>query len=168
MNYRQDINTLANQVTFKALLKRPLCFLAYGLGSGLAPKAPGTFGTLAAVPIYLLLTQLSQPLYFALVIISFIAGIWFCQAAVDWLNQEDPSAVVWDEFVGYWVTMLFAPDGWQWVVIGFLLFRFFDILKPWPINLADKKLHGGLGIMLDDVIAGVYAAMSLQAVVYLL
>lgn len=156
-----DTNILNNPVTFKALLKRPLCFLAYGFGSGLAPKAPGTFGTLVAIPLYLLMASLSLPVYIAVVIVGFIAGIWICQAAVDWVGQEDPSAVVWDEIIGFLITMTFAPSGWQWIIIGFLLFRLFDIWKPWPVSYADKKLHGGLGIMLDDVLAGVYAGLGI-------
>lgn len=154
--------TTSVKVTFLDLLKRPACFLAYGFGSGLAVKAPGTFGTIAAIPVYLLLQQLSLFSYVAVTVIAFIAGIWFCQQAVNWLKQEDPSSVVWDEFVGYWVTMIAAPTGWQWILIGFVLFRFFDILKPWPISWCDKNLHGGFGIMFDDVVAGLMALMCLQ------
>ena len=80
----------------------------------------------------------------------------------EWLGKDDPSAVVWDEIVGYLITMIAAPAGWQWLVLGFVLFRFFDILKPWPINLADKAIHGGLGIMVDDVIAGIFALVCVQ------
>jgi phosphatidylglycerophosphatase A len=149
-------------VTFKELLKRPACLLAYGFGSGLAPKAPGTMGTIAAIPLYLLIQDLALLPYLLILVLAFMAGIWFCQKAVDWLGQEDPSAVVWDEFVGYWVTMIAAPAGWQWLVVGFVLFRFFDILKPWPISWCDKKLHGGFGIMLDDVIAGIFAFICMQ------
>jgi len=158
--------TTSVKVTFVELLKRPACFLAYGLGSGLAPKAPGTFGTLAAIPLYLLMQHLSLVTYLAVTVIAFIVGIWFCQKAVDWLGQEDPSAVVWDEFVGYWVTMIAAPTGWQWILIGFVLFRIFDILKPWPISWCDKNLHGGFGIMLDDVIAGFIALACMHGLYY--
>jgi phosphatidylglycerophosphatase A len=150
------------KVNFRELIKRPVCFLGLGFGSGLVPKAPGTFGTIAAIPIYLLMQNLSLMTYLVLTIIAFIVGIWICQQSADWLGKEDPSAVVWDEIVGYLVTMIAAPQGWQWIVLGFVLFRFFDILKPWPISLADKELHGGLGIMLDDVIAGIFAAIILQ------
>ena len=101
-------------------------------------------------------------------VVAFIAGIWICQQAVNWLEKDDPSAVVWDEIVGYLVTMIAAPAGWQWMLLGFVLFRFFDIWKPWPISWADRKLHGGFGIMLDDVIAGVLAAFILQLSYYLL
>lgn len=157
------MTTSQANVNFRALLKRPVCFLGLGFGSGLAPKAPGTFGTLAAIPIYWLMKDLPLAIYLALTIIAFIVGIWICQQSANWLQKDDPSAVVWDEIVGYLVTMIAAPAGWQWIVIGFVLFRLFDILKPWPISYLDKNLHGGLGIMLDDVIAGLFAALCLQA-----
>jgi len=156
--------TTSVKVTFSELLKRPACLFAYGFGSGLAPKAPGTFGTLAAIPLYLLLQELSLLTYLTVIVAAFIVGIWFCQQAVNWLQQEDPSAVVWDEFVGYWVTMIAAPAGWHWILVGFVLFRLFDILKPWPISWCDKNLHGGFGIMLDDVLAGVMACIVLQLI----
>jgi len=156
------MTTSQTKVTFKALLKRPACFLAYGFGSGLAPKAPGTFGTLAAVPIYWLMQDLPLSVYLLITVIAFVSGIWICQQAVDWLGKDDPSAVVWDEIVGYLVTMAMAPQGWQWMLLGFIFFRLFDIWKPWPISIADKKLHGGFGIMLDDVLAGGLALISLQ------
>jgi phosphatidylglycerophosphatase A len=154
--------TTSVKVSFSELVKHPACFLAYGFGSGLAPKAPGTFGTLAAIPLYLLIQDLALLAYLLVLLVAFVAGIWFCHKAVDWLGQEDPSAVVWDEFVGYWVTMIAAPSSWYWLMIGFVLFRIFDILKPWPISWCDKNLHGGFGIMLDDVVAGLMALICLQ------
>jgi phosphatidylglycerophosphatase A len=156
------MNTSQAKVNFRELIKRPVCFLGLGFGSGLAPKAPGTFGTIAAIPIYLLMQNLSLITYLVLTVIAFVVGIWICQQSADWLGKEDPSAVVWDEIVGYLVTMIAAPQGWQWVALGFVLFRFFDILKPWPISIADKELHGGFGIMFDDVIAGIFAAGCIQ------
>jgi len=159
------MSTSQINVNFRALIKRPACFLGLGFGSGLAPVAPGTFGTLAAIPVYLLMQNLSLMVYLTLTFIAFVVGIWICQQSADWLGKEDPSAVVWDEIVGYLITMIAAPTGWGWIVLGFVLFRFFDILKPWPISLADREIHGGLGIMLDDVIAGVFAAIILQSIV---
>lgn len=156
------MTTSSPEVNLKTLIKRPACFIAYGFGSGLAPKAPGTFGTLVALPIFYLMQDLTLAVYLAIVMSAFIAGIWLCQRAADWLNNDDPSGVVWDEIVGYLVAMTFAPAGWQWMLIGFVLFRFFDIVKPWPVSLADKKLHGGVGIMLDDVVAGIYALVIIQ------
>ena len=162
------MTTSHNKVTFSQLLKRPACLLAYGFGSGLSPKAPGTMGTLVALPIYWLIQDVGLLSYLLITVVAFIAGIWICQQAVNWLEKDDPSAVVWDEIVGYLVTMIAAPAGWQWMLLGFVLFRFFDIWKPWPISCADRKLHGGFGIMLDDVIAGVLAAFILQLSYYLL
>lgn len=156
------MTTSKNKMTMTELLKRPVCFLGLGFGSGLAKKAPGTFGTLAAVPIYLLMKDLPLALYLSMVVFAFVAGIWICQKSAEWLGQADPSAVVWDEIVGYLITMIAAPAGWGWLILGFVLFRFFDILKPWPINLADKAIHGGLGIMVDDVIAGIFALVCIQ------
>jgi len=161
------MTTSVNKPTFKALVKKPMCFLGLGFGSGLAPKAPGTFGTLAAIPVFLLLQPLAIELYLLITVIAFFVGITICQQSADWLGKDDPSAVVWDEIVGYLVTMIAAPAGWVWVVIGFVLFRLFDILKPWPISIADRELHGGFGIMFDDVIAGVFAAIGLQLIHYL-
>ena len=126
------MTTSQSNITFKELLKKPICFLGLGFGSGLAPKAPGTFGTLAALPINRLMQDLSLGIYLAITFIAFIVGIWICQRSADWLGTDDPSAVVWDEIVGYMVTMIAAPAGWQWMLAGFVLFRFFDIL-----NLAD-------------------------------
>ncbi|MDH5357845.1 MAG: phosphatidylglycerophosphatase A [Gammaproteobacteria bacterium] len=156
------MTTSQPKVNFVEILKRPACFFGLGFGSGLAPFAPGTFGTLAALPIYWLMKDLTVAIYLTITIVAFIVGIWICQQSADWLGKEDPSAVVWDEIVGYLVTMIAAPTGWQWMLAGFFLFRFFDILKPWPISWADKKLHGGLGIMVDDVIAGLFSLIFIH------
>lgn len=159
------MTTSQPKLNFRELLKRPVCFLGLGFGTGLAPKAPGTFGTLAAIPIYWLMQDLPLAIYLFLTILAFVAGIWICQQSADWLQKEDPSAVVWDEIVGYLVTMMAAPSGWQWILIGFVLFRLFDIWKPWPISYLDKNLHGGLGIMVDDVVAGIFSFVSLQILI---
>lgn len=143
--------------------RRPHHWLAYGAGSGLSPWAPGTAGTLAAIPLYLLLAPLPLVAYLALVAAFFAIGVWACDKTARELGVDDPSPVVWDEVVGLLVTMIAAPAGWVWVLIGFLLFRFFDILKPWPIRVLDRDLHGGLGIMLDDLVAGLMAWGVLQA-----
>lgn len=137
-------------------------FLALGLGSGLAPKAPGTFGTLAAIPFYLVLQGLPLWAYLLMLVLAFVLGVWLCEVTARNLGVHDHPGIVWDEFVGYWLTMAVAPQGWQWVVLGFVLFRFFDILKPWPIRMADRRLGGGFGIMFDDVLAGIYAWLVLQ------
>lgn len=152
--------------SFKQLLTNPNHFFAFGFGSGLAPKAPGTFGTLAAVPIYWLIQDLAWPIYGTWLIVTFALGIYWCDRSSKQLGVHDHGGIVWDEFVGYWITMFLAPKSWLWMLVGFVLFRFFDIIKPWPINWLDRKVDGGLGIMSDDVLAGVYAFIVLQACAY--
>ena len=143
-------------------LKQPVQFLALGFGSGLAPKAPGTFGTLAAIPVFLILTMLSPLLYAIAVVILTIAGIYICGKAADDVGVHDHPAIVWDEFIGFFITMFMVPVSWQSILVGFILFRFFDIFKPWPISFIDKKMTGGLGIMFDDVLAGLFALAIMQ------
>lgn len=153
-NQVQDLN--------RKVLTNPLHILAFGFGSGLAPFAPGTFGTLMAIPLYLLMLKLSLVSYLIFVAIICIAGIWICDKSSKLLGVHDHGGIVWDEFAGFFITMIAAPAGWIWIVIGFLLFRLFDIWKPWPISFLDKKVDGGLGIMIDDVVAGIYALVCLQ------
>lgn len=141
-----------------ALLRDPGHCLALGFGSGLLPRAPGTFGTLVAVPLYLLCMQLTTPLYLLIVLGAFGLGVYLCGRTARALQVHDHPAIVWDEVVGFLIAMAWAPPGWLWVLVGFLTFRLFDILKPWPIRSLDRRLGGGLGIMLDDVLAGLAAA----------
>jgi len=155
-----------NTPTFKEVLGNINHFFAFGFGSGLAPKAPGTFGTLAAIPIYWLVQDLSWPIYVSWLMVTFALGVYWCDRSSKQLGVHDHGGIVWDEFVGYWITMFLAPAGWLWIILGFVLFRFFDILKPWPISWLDRKVDGGLGIMVDDVLAGVYAFIVLQICVY--
>ncbi len=146
------------------VLTSPVHFLAFGFGSGLAPFAPGTFGTLAAIPLYLLMQSLSLPLYLIITAVVCFVGVWICGKSSELLGVHDHSGIVWDEFAGYFVTMIAAPAGWIWIVIGFALFRLFDIWKPWPISVLDKQVHGGLGIMVDDILAGVFSLIVLQLI----
>jgi len=155
------IENLSNKV-----LSNPIHFLAFGFGSGLAPFAPGTFGTLAAIPLYLLIQPLTLPLYLLITTIVCITGVWICGKSSDLLGVHDHSGIVWDEFAGYFITMIAAPVGWVWIIVGFALFRLFDIWKPWPISILDKQIHGGLGIMLDDILAGVFSLIILQLFAY--
>jgi phosphatidylglycerophosphatase A len=144
----------------------PVHLLALGFGSGAAPKAPGTCGTLVAVILYWPLSQLNLNQYLLMVLVTCVVGIYLCGKTAEDLGVHDHGSIVWDEFAGFWITMIAAPVGWVWVFIGFVLFRFFDIIKPWPINWIDKKVTGGLGIMLDDVVAGVMAALVLQGLAW--
>jgi phosphatidylglycerophosphatase A len=147
--------------------RRPHHWLAYGFGAGLSPWAPGTVGTVAAVPIYLSLQPLPLFWYLGLLTAMLLIGIWACGKTARELNAHDPSAIVWDEILGYLLTMTGAPPGWVWMALGFALFRLFDILKPWPIRELDRKVRGGLGVILDDLLAGLIALVLLQGAVRL-
>jgi len=146
----------------------PLLLLACGLGSGAARFAPGTFGTLVAIPLYWFMQPLSILYYSLLTVVLFLLGIGLCGYAARKLGVHDHPGIVWDEIVGYLITMFMAPAGLMWIIIGFALFRLFDIWKPWPIGWLDAKVSGGFGIMIDDVLAGIYAACLLQLLVFLL
>ncbi|WP_116473782.1 phosphatidylglycerophosphatase A family protein [Zobellella maritima] len=146
-------------------LSNPVHLLALGFGSGLSPVMPGTMGTLAAIPLYWLIQGLPLGWYLALLVVGFIAGIWICNVATRAIGRHDHGAIVWDEIIGFGITMTAAPTGWWWILAGFVLFRLFDIIKPWPIRWFDRRIHGGFGIMLDDVIAGLFAWVCLQGLV---
>jgi len=109
---------------------------------------------------------LSIESYVAVLIVSSLLGFWFCHVTSRDMGVHDHKAIVWDEFVGYWITMVCVPFSWQWALVGFLLFRFFDILKPWPISWLDKKMQGGFGIMIDDIVAGLFSAVILQVLIH--
>jgi len=145
-------------------ITNPIHFLALGFGSGLLPKAPGTFGTLAAIPLYLLLAPSSMIVYLIAVIVMSIVGIYICGKAAKDAGVHDHGAIVWDEIVGFLITMCMIPLSWKSVIVGFILFRIFDIFKPWPISFIDKNVHGGLGIMLDDIIAGLAALACMHLI----
>ncbi len=137
----------------------PIHFLAFGFGSGTITVAPGTWGTVAAIPCYLILQHLPLAVYSLAVIIAIMAGIFLCDRTAKDIGVHDYPGIVWDEIAGYLLTMLFAPAHWLWIIIGFALFRVFDIWKPWPIGWLDQKITGGLGIMVDDLVAALYAGL---------
>ncbi len=145
----------------------PVQFLAFGFGSGLMPKGPGTAGTLMAVPLFLLMADWGLPLYTTVVFVTAILGVWICGVASRQLGVHDHGGIVWDEFVGYWITMWAVPVSWLWIIAGFVVFRVFDILKPWPISVLDKKVGGGFGIMIDDVVAGIMACITLHLAMWI-
>ncbi|WP_372863972.1 phosphatidylglycerophosphatase A [Spongiibacter sp.] len=151
-----------------ALLRNPIHLLSLGFGSGLAPKAPGTFGTLAALPLWFALQYLPASSYIAVVVAAFALGVYLCGETARALGVHDHGGIVWDEFVGLWIALFLLPPGWPWLLLGFALFRLFDIWKPWPIRVLDARVHGGLGIMIDDVLAGIYAFFVLQLLFVLL
>ena len=158
------MNSLTRQV-----LTSPVSLLAFGLGSGLARKAPGTFGTLAAIPFLFLFEPIRQSLWFLAVLMpAFLIGIYLCGATAKKLGVHDHPGIVWDEFVGLWFTFWFIPLTPITIVAGFLLFRLFDIVKPWPIGWLDKKVKGGFGIMVDDLLAAVYSFILMQGINWLM
>ena len=158
---------IMNQID-KKLLLHPVHFLSLGFGSGCAPKAPGTMGTLVGVLFYLPLQLLAWPYYLAVLVILMLAGIWMCGRTATALGVHDHPAIVWDEITGFLLTMLFAPKSWQWILLGFVLFRIFDIWKPWPIRLLDKQLEGGFGVMADDLLAAIFSLTIIQIIAYTL
>ncbi len=150
--------------SFRELLTRPVDLLAFGFGSGLSSWAPGTAGTLAAAAIWLALPAPPLPLAILLICAASAAGIWICGRSAARLGGGDRPGIVWDEFAGCWITLALIPAGWYWVLGGLLLFRLLDIFKPWPIKWLDRNIGGGLGIMLDDVVAGIMAALCIQSI----
>ena len=154
-------------ISKKEILCNPIFLLAFGFGSGFAPKAPGTAGTLLAVLIHLILVNLPPWIHGTIIFAAFFIGIWICGRTAEYLGVHDHEGIVWDEFVGYWVMMFMVPSSWLWVSFGFVLFRILDIFKPWPISVVDRQVGGGLGIMLDDLIAGVMGAVCIHAIIVL-
>jgi phosphatidylglycerophosphatase A len=144
-------------------IRNPIHLIAAGFGSGLAPRAPGTFGTLAALIPWWPLHFLSPWHYWIVIALGFVVGIYICGKTAHDLRTHDHGAIVWDEFIGVWIALAWLPTNGVWIVAGFVLFRLFDIWKPWPIRWCDRNIHGGLGIMLDDVLAGAFALVLLQA-----
>lgn len=146
------------------LLRDPVHLLALGFGTGLVPRAPGTAGTLLGVLLDPLLRPLGLELRIVVVALMFGAGVWLCGESARRLGVHDHPAIVWDEIVGYLALMLVLPAGWGWALAGFVAFRFFDIVKPWPIRQLDHGVGGGLGIMVDDVMAAAWGAVVLLGI----
>jgi len=152
-----------SRVAARTVFTDPVHFLAFGFGAGLAPRAPGTCGTLVAVPIWLALSGFGMPLRITAVAVICLAGFWLCGESARRLGEHDHPGIVWDEIAGFLLAMLAAPRGWIWVAAGFGLFRLFDIWKPWPIRDLDRGMSGGIGIMMDDLVAGLFAAAVMLA-----
>jgi len=148
-------------LTKRELLASPANFMALGGGLGLAPKAPGTFGTLLGIPL-LLLMPVNLWAYLGCVVVLFAVGVWCCDVCAKDLGVHDHPGIVWDEVVGYLITMMAVPRTLWWILAGFIAFRIFDIFKPWPISWVDRQVEGGMGIMLDDVLAALFAVVVMQ------
>lgn len=149
---------------FKWLLARPVCMLGFGFGSGLAPKAPGTFGTLPAIPIAFLLAVVgvSVWMWLAVSLVLFIGGVFICSETERQLGIQDYGGIVWDEIAAMVLILGFVPFTWGWWLAAFVVFRILDAVKPWPIKWFDARIHGGLGIMLDDLIAALFSLVVLR------
>lgn len=161
----------ARNKDFKKYLKltNPIHFLAVGLGSGLSPITPGTMGSLMAIPLWLLFWGLQPALYWVFILVTFVFGCYICQKTSDDTHTHDSGHIVWDEFVGMWITLYFTPQlSLLWVTIAFVAFRLFDMAKPWPIRWFDKRVPGGFGIMVDDVIAAIFSSLSVYVLTFII
>lgn len=153
----------------RLILTTPVHLWAFGFGSGLAPVAPGTFGTLVGLVFFAAIGWLPQEIYWVLTAALFLLGLYLCGASARLLRVHDHPGIVWDEIVGILITLVPVNMGiaqltaeipiWAWIAIGFVWFRIFDIVKPWPIRWVDRHVSGGTGIMLDDALAGAYAGL---------
>ena len=147
--------------------RNPWHNLAFGFGSGTLPKAPGTWGSLLALMFVPLWQSLPGWGYGLVIVASMLFGIWLCGKVAQDLGVHDHEGIVWDEFAGIWITFWLVPAGWQWLLLGFIAFRVLDIVKPWPLSWVDRNVTGGLGIMLDDILAGFAACGLVHLVVWL-
>jgi phosphatidylglycerophosphatase A len=159
---------MIKQPDFKFLLAHPAHFLALGFGSGLPPKAPGTFGTIAGLPLFYLIAGYSIAVQLTIIAGLFIAGVCFCDIAGKALGVSDHGSIVWDEIVAMMLVLTITPNQWPWWLAAFGLFRLFDIWKPFPIRQCDGKLKGGFGVMFDDILAAIYAMISLKGLLWIL
>jgi phosphatidylglycerophosphatase A len=150
------------------LLRHPAHFLALGFGSGLSPKAPGTLGTLVALPLFLPLMALPEAWHLPLIAALFFVGIPICGIAGRTLGVSDHGGIVWDEIVAMLLVLEFTPAAASWWIVAFTLFRLFDIWKPFPIRQCDARLKGGFGVMFDDLLAALYAILMLQGALWLM
>lgn len=162
------MTTLPKQPNLAFLFAHPAHFLALGFGSGLAPKAPGTFGTIVGLPLFYLLSAYSLNVQLTIIASTFIIGIYFCDVAGKALGVSDHGSIVWDEIVAMMLVLTIAPTQWQWWLVAFCLFRLFDIWKPFPIRQCDAQLKGGFGVMFDDLLAAVYAMICLKGLLWML
>ena len=150
---------------WRFLFSHPAHLLSFGFGSGLARKAPGTFGTLVAFPMYWFLApRLSDAMFILLLVWAFAIGVWVCDITGRALGVADYGGIVWDEVVAFMLVLFLTPLGWEWSLLAFALFRFFDIVKPPPIRYFDSNWHGGLGVMFDDLLAAGYTLLCLAAI----
>lgn len=154
--------------TFKLMLSHPAHLLGLGFGAGLMPKAPGTFGTLIALPLAAVAMVLNIEQQLLLIAVLFVLGVYVCHVTGLALGVSDHGAIVWDEIVAMMLVLVFTPASWLWWLVAFLLFRLFDIWKPFPIRQCDAMVKGGLGVMLDDLLAAIYALVCMRVMVWMI
>lgn len=152
---------------FTFLIQHPAHFLAFGFGTGLSPKAPGTVGTLIGLPMYYLIRGQSINLQLLTIAAAFMIGVYLCDKTGKALGVADHGGIVWDEIVAMMLVLTITPFSLLWWVVAFVLFRLFDIWKPFPIRQCDAKLKGGFGVMFDDLLAAVYAMLVLKALLWI-
>jgi len=160
------LTTLVKSPNVQFLLQHPAHFFGLGFGSGLAAKAPGTFGTLVGYPLFWLISVYALSTQLIIISALFLIGIYFCGVTGKALGVSDHGGIVWDEIVAMMLVLAFTPNQWQWWLVAFLLFRLFDIWKPFPIRQFDAKLKNGFGVMFDDLLAAIYAIIGLQALLW--
>ncbi len=164
---KQAPATVRIKPDWRFVMQHPAHFLAFGLGSGLSPVAPGTMGTLLAIPLYVALAWLLPPvLLYGWLVAAFAIGVWASAVTGRALGEADYGGIVWDEIVAFWMVLAAIPARPVWVVLAFLLFRLFDIWKPWPIDWADRRYKHALGVMLDDVLAALYTVLAIYGIEY--
>jgi phosphatidylglycerophosphatase A len=149
------------RVAARTVLTDPVNFLAFGFGSGLAPFAPGTFGSIPGLVLFWLTLDFGPYVQLGVAVALVLAGIWICGESARRIGVHDHGGIVWDEIAGMYLTLFVAPVTLWGFALAFVLFRVMDIVKPWPIRDLDHRIHGGLGIMLDDLLAALYAASLL-------
>ena len=149
----------------RLLLSHPANFFALGFGSGLAKKAPGTFGTLVGLPLFWLISSYPMAIQISIISALFAIGIYFCTFTGKAIGVVDHGSIVWDEIVAIMLVLTFTPYQWQWWIAAFLLFRLFDIWKPYPIRQLEAKYKNGFGVMFDDLLAAIYAITCLQVLI---
>lgn len=159
---------MRTKISFQSVWRNPIHFVACGFGVGTLPWMPGTFGTIVGVVLYLMLAKLSLIPYLLITFILLVAGVYLCGRVNRDFGTDDHPAAVWDEIASFPVVMIAIPCQWYFILIGFILFRIFDIWKPWPIRWVDKNIHGGIGVMLDDVIAALFSWVILYLIVWMM
>jgi len=151
--------------SFSELRQHPFLMLGFGFGSGLSPKGPGTAGTLLGLLLFIPILLWSETAAWVVLVIGLFTGSYICGKSSEYLQVHDHGGIVWDEFVGIWLVLLALPEqNWLYWVFAFVVFRVFDIFKPWPIKTVDEKVAGGFGIMLDDVLAAIYSILLIWCV----